>query len=169
MSMKTVKRIAAYLFKSGVNKVRVKPGHESRVAETLTREDVRALVKEGIVHKAESRGISRARGKRRAEQKRKGRMRGMGKTKGHKAGLAKEQWMARVRSQRMLLTGLRGKIATSERRRVYYMIKGGVFKSKAALMNYLKDNNLVQGSPAAEAAKPAAKKPAAAEIDEEES
>ena len=144
MSVKTVKRIAAKLMKVGENKVRIKQGNESRIAETLTREDVRALIKEKRVYKARSQGVSRARAKKHAEQKRKGRMRGTGKKKGSHKGKTKKLWMSKIRSQRKMLEELSEKMDSYDRRNVYYMIKGGMFKSKAALMNYIKEHDLIR-------------------------
>ncbi|MCD6279254.1 50S ribosomal protein L19e [Candidatus Micrarchaeota archaeon] len=144
MSIKTVKRVAAKIMKVGENKVRIKPGYESRIAETLTREDVRELIKEKIVYKTSIKGVSRARAKKRAEQKRKGRRKGPGKKKGKHKGINKKMWMNRIRAQRKILNEFRDKMDSYDRGRIYYRIKGGLFKSKIALMNYLKEHNIIK-------------------------
>ncbi len=144
MSVKTVRRIASQLLKVGENKVVIKPGNESRINETLTREDVRALIKEGIITKKEVRGVSRARARKHAEQRKKGRRKGPGNRKGRRKGIDKKVWMARVRAQRRLLREIEDSLIPGVRRRLYYMIKGGMFKSKAALLNYVKENGMLK-------------------------
>lgn len=49
MSMRTTKRIAAKLLKVGISRIRVKPDETKRAKEALTTDDVRTLIKEGIV------------------------------------------------------------------------------------------------------------------------
>ncbi len=144
MSVRTVRRIASQLLKVGENKVVIKPGNESRINETLTREDVRALIKEGIITKKEVRGVSRARARKHAEQRKKGRRKGPGNRKGRRKGIDKKVWMARVRAQRRLLREIEDSLIPGVRRRLYYMIKGGMFKSKAALLNYVKENGMLK-------------------------
>ncbi|MCD6549669.1 50S ribosomal protein L19e [Candidatus Micrarchaeota archaeon] len=145
MSVRTVRRMAADILGVGVSKVRFKPEEMGKVSEALTRDDVRALIKENIIYAVEKKGVSRARAKQRARQRKKGRQKGPGNVKGGRKGLRKKLWMARVRLQRAVLRRLysEGLISSIDRRRVYYMIKGGHFRSKRALVQYLKDNGLV--------------------------
>lgn len=148
MAVKTVKRIASDVLRVGQSKIRIKPGEIKRVEEALTREDVRNLVAEGIVYAEEKRGVSRTRARKKHKQKKKGKRSGIGSRKGRKYARVPRKliWMNRVRSQRALLRDLvgSGKLGQENYRRMYLMIKGGAFKSKAQLSTYLKENQLVK-------------------------
>ena len=54
--------------------------------------------------------------------------------------------MMRVRAQRKKLRELRDRklLTKSDYRRVYKMVKAGAFKSTAAMLEYLKENNLIR-------------------------
>lgn len=149
MSMKTVKRLASRILNIGINKIWISPMDTEKVENALTTDDVRALTEEGIVTKKLKKGVSRARARKKHIQKKKGRRRGTGSIKGGVKARAKPKtlWMARVRSQRKILTGLykEKQIGSLDRRKVYYMIKGGYFKSKKALNNYLEQNKMLKG------------------------
>jgi len=143
MAISTIKRVAAEILRIGECKVRIKPGEVKKAEEALTRDDVRSLIKEGVVYSALRRGISRARGRAHDAQKKKGRQKGRGSTKGHK-NIKKSQWMKKVRSQRTLLGKeyTDGKLSSMDRKKLYYMIKGGHFKSKNALTLYIAEHGM---------------------------
>ena len=144
MSIKTVRRIAAEILHRGENKIKIKASEITKVKEALTREDVRGLIKEGIVYKLRKQGVSRARAKQRHKQKKKGRQKGAGKRKGNVKKRPKKQWMAKARLQRKILAYLskNGLIDSSDRKIIYYRIKGGFLRSKAALVKYLNEHDL---------------------------
>ena len=148
MSLETVKRIAARLLNSGMNKVRIKEEDVPRAAEALTAEDVRSLIKDKIVYALPKRGVSRARAKVKHTQVKKGRRRGRGSRKGQRYSRVpkKTLWVNKVRTQRALLGELYGKEAldTPARKKLYYMVKGNAFKNKAALMTYLEEHKLLK-------------------------
>jgi len=136
------KRLAADLLGCGVSRVRFDQERIEEVMDAITREDIRYLIREGVIYKAPKRGVSRARVRRKKKK------RGPGSREGGKYSRVsrKEHWMSRVRAQRRKLKELRDKklIETSAYRRVYRMVKAGAFKSVAAMMDYLKSNNLLR-------------------------
>lgn len=142
MSLQTVKRLAAIILKVGENKIRINPLDLGRASEALTREDVRNLIKDKVVIKLPKTG-------RRKKERRK--KTGHGRRKGTKNARlpAKEAWMMRVRSQRKFLKLLleQSCIEKTNKRSIYMKIKSGIFKSKAAMLTYLKDNSLLLKEP----------------------
>lgn len=136
MTIESVKRLAADILDVGINKIRIKPEELKKAEEALTRSDVRALIKDRIVYAIKNRG------RRKKIRKRK---RGAGNIKGRRANLAKRNWMIGVRSQRAYLKKLieSGAVSKKNKKIIYGRIKGGLFKSKRAMLAYLKDNNLV--------------------------
>ncbi|VVB99119.1 50S ribosomal protein L19e [uncultured archaeon] len=148
MAMNTVRRIASELLGVGESKVRFKPEEASKIGESLTREDVRTLIKDGSVYAIEPRGVSRVRGREKTAQKKKGRRSGKGSKKGtHSARLSdKVVWIAKVRAQRRFLRQLIDgkKIEQGSTRKIYSMVKGNAFKGVKAMEIYLKDNKLIK-------------------------
>ncbi|MEM4389827.1 MAG: 50S ribosomal protein L19e [Candidatus Micrarchaeia archaeon] len=148
MSIQSVRRMASDILGVGTSRIRILPAEVKKASEALTRDDVRALIKQGIIYVLPKVSPSRARAKALHIQRKKGRRRGLGKRKGLKyARVARKTiWMNKVRAQRALLKEL----AASNKlvkgaRRIYHMIKGMAFKSRASLLAYLKENNLVKG------------------------
>lgn len=140
MTLTTVKRLAADIMKIGVNKVRIEPENIGRANEAITRNDVRDLIKDGVVYRAAIEG-------RRSNSDKRGR-KGPGKRKGRKNARTNEKaaWMARVRSQRAYLKQLvsEGKLPKEFKRETYMRIKSGIFKSKKTMHAYLKENNKIK-------------------------
>ena len=149
MSVKTVRRIAASLLKCGEGRIVLDPNEDKRISEALTREDVRGLIKAGVVRRKAIKGVSRNRARERHLKRKKGRGRGPGTRRGKKYSRLpqKEAWMARVRSQRKLLKELlaEAKLEGKNYRIAYRMVKGGAFKGKNQLLAHLKDANMLKG------------------------
>lgn len=139
------RRLAADLLKCGIHRVKLDPEKLEEVSEAITREDIRRLIKDGIIWKEQKKGVGRARVRARRRKKR---SRGPGSKEGgkHSRISRKEQWMMRVRAQRKRLKELRDRdlITRATYRRVYMMVKAGAFKSVAAMMEYLAQNNLIR-------------------------
>jgi large subunit ribosomal protein L19e len=128
------KRLAADIKGVGVKRVKIPPEYVEEVAEALTREDVRKLIKDGKIIIEQARGISSGRLKeRRRNRRRKGEGRREGSKKGKKTARAgkKEQWVARIRKIRTYLRYLRDNniIDRKTYRKLYTESKAGVFKS----------------------------------------
>lgn len=138
------RRLAANLLKCGIHRVKLDPEKLEEISEAITREDIRRLIKDGIIWKEQEKGVSRARVRARKRKK----SRGAGSKEGGKYSRLsrKEQWMIRVRAQRRRLKELRdrGLITRTTYRKVYMMVKAGAFKSVASMMEYLTQNNLIR-------------------------
>ncbi|UCH71679.1 MAG: 50S ribosomal protein L19e, partial [Thermoplasmatales archaeon] len=84
MSLKAQKRMAAEILKCGENRVYFDPYLIDDIQLAITREDIRSLIKEGIIRKKYKKGISKYRKNLHHQKKKKGRARGLGKRKGSK-------------------------------------------------------------------------------------
>jgi len=148
MSLKAQKRMAAKILKCGENRVYFDPYLIDEIKMAITREDIRNLVKEGIILKKYKKGNSKYRKNLRHERKKKGRARGLGKRKGTKyARLPKKKmWMNRIRPQRRELKKLRDRksITTATYRKLYKNAKGGMFNSVAQMNRYIKEKDLIR-------------------------
>ena len=135
MTVSTVRRLAADIMGVGQNKIRISTDDLQEVKGALTRGDVKTLIDKGIVTKAKPKGRA---------SKKKTKRRGRGSKKGKLAD-RKFRWMEKVRAQRKFLKMLiESKTLDPEHRRsMYGKIKSGIFRSKKALLTYLKDNKLV--------------------------
>jgi len=133
----------------GVNRVWVDPARITDVSTAITREDIKRLIRDGVIRARPELGISRARARERSMKREKGRRRGIGSRRGTaKARQPKKAaWIKTVRPLRGMLSELRdkGAIDVREYRRLYRMVKGGSFKSKAHLQTYLRERGLLKG------------------------
>lgn len=159
MNLSTQKQIAAKILKCGTSRVRIRAGKE--VEESLTREDVRNLIRKGHIWKEQKKGTSKFNAKKIISQKKRGRMKGHGSRKGT-AGARKKRkqiWMDTVRPLRRLLRELKdsGSITNQHYKKIYLMIKGGAFRNKKHLLYYLKDHEMLKAKPK-ESARKAGKK-----------
>ena len=75
MNLSYQKRVASGILKCGVHRVWVddRPEVQERIAEAVTRDDVRLLVVQRFIRKHQKKGISRGRAKAMANQRSKGR------------------------------------------------------------------------------------------------
>jgi len=148
MSLKAQKRMAAEVLKCGENRVYFDPYLIDEIKMAITREDIRNLVKEGIIIKKYKKGNSKYRKNLLHERKKKGRARGIGKRKGTKGARfpKKKKWMNRIRPQRRELKKLRDRklITTATYRKLYKNAKGGMFTSVAQMNRHIKEKDLIR-------------------------
>jgi large subunit ribosomal protein L19e len=148
MSLKAQKRMAAEILKCGENRVYFDPYLIDEIKMAITREDIRNLVKEGIILKKYKKGNSKYRKNLLHERKKKGRARGIGKRKGTKNSRfpKKKRWMNRIRPQRRELKKLRDRklITTGTYRKLYKNAKGGMFTSIAQMNRYIKEKDFIR-------------------------
>lgn len=135
MQLNKIKRIAAGILKVGESRVWMDPENGPKIKESITKDDVRNLIKEGIIKKKKIAEHSKSRARRLKEKKRKGRKRGYGKRKGTGKVRAKKkkEWIKKVRSQRRALKELKEKKLLKGKGKygkIYKMIKGNYFKGK---------------------------------------
>ncbi len=142
MDLTFQKRLAADLFKCGISRVYIDPKGQSEVEEAITREDVRMLIKRGLIKKLPKKGNSRGRIKKRNEQLKKGLRNGPGSRKGTKYARfsRKKRWIKTIRALRDELRKLKkeGKIDRKTYRKYYLYSKAGMFKSRSHLLIHLK-------------------------------
>ncbi|MFX1267337.1 MAG: 50S ribosomal protein L19e [Promethearchaeota archaeon] len=148
MSLKAQKRMAAEILKCGENRVYFDPYLIDEIQLAITREDIRSLIKEGIIRKKYKKGISKYRKNLHHQKKKKGRARGLGKRKGTKYARnpKKKAWMKRIRPQRRELKKLRDRklITAAIYRKLYKNAKGGMFNSVAQMNRYIREKELLR-------------------------
>ena len=140
------KKIAADLLKCGVSRIKVTD--DKQFGEALTRQDIRNLIRKGVVYKIQKKGTSKAFSKKTLKQKKKGRRKGPGSRRGTYGARnpSKTIWVAKVRALRGLLNEVvaNGQVDKANYRKLYMMIKGGVFRSRKNMLNYLKDHEMLK-------------------------
>ena len=145
MNLKPQRRMAAEILKCGENRVYLDPYLVEDISLAITREDIRNLIKQGVIQK---KGISKQRKNVRHERKKKGRARGLGKRKGtkHARTPKKKAWIKRIRPIRRELRKLRDRklLTATNYRKLYKNAKGGMFTSVAQLNRYIKEKELIR-------------------------
>ncbi len=135
------RRMAAQILGVGESRVWIDPDRKDEVQTAITKDDVRKLIKRGIIRKKPEASVSRGR-----KRARKGKRRGPGSRKGAIES-EKEKWMRRVRALRKTLSELRekGAIERSFYRELYRMVKGGFFRDRSHLLAYLRERGVELG------------------------
>ncbi|MEM2707640.1 MAG: 50S ribosomal protein L19e [Candidatus Pacearchaeota archaeon] len=138
MSLKTQRRLAAEILGVGINRVKFMPEKINEIKEAITRKDIEELIKEGAIKKRPIKGYKRRAGRKRQKRYKK-RRRGEGKIK-KKVIDKKRKYIILIRNLRRYLKNLknRGILTTREYRILRKQAKGGRFKSKKELMEYIK-------------------------------
>ena len=148
MNLNAQRRMAAEILKCGENRVYFDPYLIEDIKMAITREDIRNLVKEGIMQKKYKKGISNYRKKEQHERKKKGLGRGLGKRKGTKGARTpkKRIWIKKIRPIRRELKKMRERklITPTTYRKLYRNAKGGMFNSVSQLNRYIKDKELLR-------------------------
>jgi large subunit ribosomal protein L19e len=146
MEARSQKRIASELMKCGASRVRISMTEE--VEEALTREDIRELIKKGMISSLQKKGTSKFASKKKLEQKKKGRMRGPGRRKGTKGARKndKTKWIEKVRPLRKLLSEMResGQISREDYGILYRRVKGGFFRNRKHILYYMKEQDILK-------------------------
>jgi large subunit ribosomal protein L19e len=163
MKLTLQKRLAADVSGCSEKKIVFDPVSLEDVKEAITKQDVRALIREGVIKVLPARGVSRVRANKIRKQKRKGMKRGAGSRKGSSGARNPEKraWINQVRSQRKFLRRILEKeiITHDVYRDLYGKVAGGFFRSVKHIQIFMTERNLVVKN-AASAAKPAVDKKA---------
>ncbi len=137
------KRLAAEVLGVGVSRIRIDPTRIEDVETALRREDIRRLIKDGVIWAEPARRNSRGRWKELHRKRRKGHRRGPGKRKGAKGARTdeKQKWVKTIRKIRRYLKWLRDHEVIDRRtyRKLYLLAKGGTFRSLSDLKRHLVD------------------------------
>ena len=146
MQLKIQKRLAAQILKSSKNDIWLDSDRLEEIKDSITKADIKSLIKDKAIKSKKKRGISRYRIRKIQIQKSKGRRRGPGSIKGGKhARLSKKRsWINHIRIQRVFLKNLRdkGAIDKSSYRSLYMKSKGGFFRSKRHIKLYIQDHGI---------------------------
>lgn len=141
MKVNTQKRLAADILKIGVSRVWVDPLEFEEISKAITKEDVRGLIKRGLIKVKPKKGISSGRSKLLKIQRKKGRRKGQGRRKGteNARGNKKRKWINKIRPLRKVLKSFKSgeKITPLVYRQLYSKLKGNFFRNSAHLKSYL--------------------------------
>jgi len=137
MQLTGIRRLASKILKVGKSKIWFNSLETDKIKEAMTKEDVRLLIKDGLIKKKKLKEHSRGGARKLQEKKKRGRKRGFGKRKGTYKTRSKKKktWIKKVRAQRKKLQELKkekklGKTKPSE---IYKKIKGNFFRGKKHL------------------------------------
>jgi large subunit ribosomal protein L19e len=134
------KKLAAQILKVGKSRVWLDPSKQKDIEAAITKADVRKLIKKGYI-KALPEKLHKP-------KERKKKKRGPGSRKGAKGAILpeKRRWIRTVRPLREMLKELRdsGQIDRPTYRRLYKLVKGGMFRSRSHLRIYLEQHDLLK-------------------------
>ncbi|MGZ4904212.1 MAG: 50S ribosomal protein L19e [Halobacteriota archaeon] len=131
------KRLAANVLGVGASRIWIDPEKLADVANAITREDIRGLIKDGTVRSKQAQGISRTRARITDVKRKQGHRTGHGSRKGAKRARTpkKALWMRKIRAQRKTLRSLRDEhgLDRSTYRRMYRKANGGEYRTVSVL------------------------------------
>ena len=126
--------------KTGISRVWLNPEKMKDVEKAITKWDIRKLAKKGDIKVLAE--------KIKVTSLVKGGRRGPGSRKGKKYSIVprKRRWISTVRPQRRMLKELKaaGQLDTTNYRKLYNLVKGGMFRSRAHLKLHIEQNNLLK-------------------------
>lgn len=141
LGLPKVRAIAAEVIGCGRNKIWMDPTELIKISEGKTKEQVSQMVEDGLIVRRPDIGQSRGRVRQFRLEKAKGRHRGLGRRRGTKNARFPQRkiWMLRIRAIRKDLKELRaeGRIDRTMYRSIYMKAKGGCFKNRRMMKEYV--------------------------------
>ena len=138
--MNLQKKLAAQILKVGESRIWLDPSKQKDIEAAITKADVRKLIQKGYIKVLPE--------KIRKPRERRKKRKGPGSRKGARGAVlpSKRKWISTVRPLREMLKELRdsGKIDRPTYRRLYKLVKGGMFKSRSHLKIYLEQHDLLK-------------------------
>ena len=141
MKFNNQKRITAKLLNCSKKRVVFNTERLEDIKDSITKADIRRLIKDQVISAKPIKGVSRGRARKRQEQRRKGRQKGPSSRKGKKTARSpkKKVWMRKIRNQRKFLKELKDKKIINKRisSDLRSKSKGGFFRSKRHIKIFL--------------------------------
>ena len=148
MKLDLQKTLASKVTGAGKSRIKIDFEHRDKIKEAITKADIRDLLDEGVISITPAKSNSRGRAKARLVAKKKGRRRGQAKRSGTKNARnnSKSDWINRIRLQRKLLKSFKDRdlLASNDWKMLYLKAKGGFFKHKRQLLQYMEQNKLLK-------------------------
>ena len=139
VNLKKKRELVARMLNVGANRVRFEPDKLDDIADSITREDIRSLIKNGVIWTAKTKGTSRAGPKANLQVKKK-RGIGTGSKKGKKGARIgkKESYVKKIRTMRYHLKILKSRndINRDIFWSLYKKVNGGQIRS----LSHLREN-----------------------------
>ncbi len=146
MKLNLQKRIAAQALKCSPHRVCFDVDRLPEIKESITKADIRSIIKKGLITEIPARGISKGRLRKFNKQKKKGRRRGLGSRKGRATARnnSKQRWMNSIRAQRSFLKELKSKslVSIADFHMLYRKAKGGFFRSVSHIKLHMKEHDI---------------------------
>jgi large subunit ribosomal protein L19e len=144
MTVELVRKLASDILKVGKSRIWIDPEQIDKVAEAVTRKDVKRLIDEGLVRKKPKKGVSKFRSRLLKLKRKKGLRKGFGSRKGSRKGVKNKEYVLKIRAMRHFLRILKNRkiISVKDYRMLYKMVKGGFFKSRSQIKTYIEDKGL---------------------------
>ena len=142
VNLKKKRELVARMLNVGSNRVKFEPDKLDDIADSITREDIRSLIKNGVIWTSKLKGTSRSRAKAKLEVKKKHGA-GPGSKKGRKTARTgkKELYVKKIRAMRYHLKVLKDR--NDVNREIYWSlykkINGGQIRSLTHLRDTVKD------------------------------